>query len=213
MRISTSLHRSTKSFMQILPSLQGSPPSYPETHRPTARFAVGYIFKLGQVYTLNRPSNERTARSVVRWSRLEENREAEEMGSIKRKDIIMEGLSRRQFLTGAALATAGGALALGGCAPSGEASNAGGALPEGAGVATVGTGMGKHGTIQVEVVTKSGAIERIDVLESRESLGLGRRVLRQARQTHRGQSDAQCGYGDGSVAFEHGLPQRRCGSA
>lgn len=95
------------------------------------------------------------------------------MGSIERKDIIMEGLSRRQFLTGAALATAGGALALGGCAPSGEASNADGALPEGAGVATVGTGMGKHGTIQVEVVTKSGAIERIDVLESRESLGLG----------------------------------------
>ena len=33
--------------------------------------------------------------------------------------------------------------------------------------------MGKHGSIQVEVITKNGAIERIDVLDSRESAGLG----------------------------------------
>ena len=42
-----------------------------------------------------------------------------------------------------------------------------------ASVATVGSGMGKHGSIQVEVITKNGAIERIDVLDSRESAGLG----------------------------------------
>ena len=82
----------------------------------------------------------------------------------------MAGLSRRQFLTGAALATAGGALTLGGCAPTGQTSST---VSENASTATVGTGMGKHGTIQVEVVTKDGVIERIDVLESRESMGLG----------------------------------------
>ena len=82
----------------------------------------------------------------------------------------MAELSRRQFLTGAALATAGGALTLGGCAPKGSAAKA---PSDEASVATVGSGMGKHGSIQVEVITKNGAIERIDVLDSRESAGLG----------------------------------------
>ena len=82
----------------------------------------------------------------------------------------MTGLSRRQFLTGAALATAGGALTLGGCASSGGSAKE---LSEDAGIATVGSGMGKHGAIQVEAVTKDGAIQRIDVLDSRESAGLG----------------------------------------
>ncbi|MBU5404766.1 flavocytochrome c [Paraeggerthella hongkongensis] len=82
----------------------------------------------------------------------------------------MAGLSRRQFLTGAALATAGGALTLGGCTSSGSAAKERSAD---ASIATVGSGMGKHGAIQIEVVSKDGAIERIDVLDSRESAGLG----------------------------------------
>ena len=82
----------------------------------------------------------------------------------------MAELSRRQFLTGAALATAGGALTLGGCAPKGSAAKA---PSDEASVATVGSGMGKHGSIQVEENKKNGAIERIDVLDSRESAGLG----------------------------------------
>lgn len=82
----------------------------------------------------------------------------------------MAQLSRRQFLTGAAVATAGGALALGGCAPTGGTSKA---PSEDAQVSTVGEGMGKHGNIQVEVITKDGAIKRINVLDSRESAGLG----------------------------------------
>lgn len=82
----------------------------------------------------------------------------------------MAELSRRRFLTGAAFATAGGALALGGCAPTGGTSKA---PSEDAQVSTVGSGMGKHGAIQVEVITKDGAIKRIDVLDSRESAGLG----------------------------------------
>lgn len=82
----------------------------------------------------------------------------------------MTELSRRQFLTGAALATAGSALTLSGCAPSGKAEKERSAD---ASTATVGGGMGKHGAIQIEVVTKDGVIERIDVLDSRESAGLG----------------------------------------
>ena len=82
----------------------------------------------------------------------------------------MAGLSRRQFLTDAALATAGGALTLGGCTSSGSAAKERSAD---ASIATVGSGMGKHGAIQIEVVSKDGAIERIDVLDSRESAGLG----------------------------------------
>lgn len=82
----------------------------------------------------------------------------------------MAGLSRRQFLTSAALATAGGALTLGGCTSSGSAAKERSAD---ASIATVGSGMGKHGAIQIEVVSKDGAIERIDVLDSRESAGLG----------------------------------------
>lgn len=82
----------------------------------------------------------------------------------------MAGLSRRQFLTGAALAAAGGALTLGGCTPSGSAEKERSAD---ASIATVGSGMGKHGAIQIEVVSKDGTIERIDVLDSRESAGLG----------------------------------------
>ncbi|MBS5482989.1 MAG: FMN-binding protein, partial [Firmicutes bacterium] len=56
------------------------------------------------------------------------------------------------------------------CAPKGSAAKA---PSDEASVATVGSGMGKHGSIQVEVITKNGAIERIDVLDSRESAGLG----------------------------------------
>lgn len=81
------------------------------------------------------------------------------------------GISRRQFLAGSAIATAAGALSLTGCAPSGKATTS--KTPSDASISTVGTGMGKHGNIQVEVVTNGGKIERINVLESRETSGLG----------------------------------------
>ncbi|MEG2933469.1 MAG: flavocytochrome c [Gordonibacter sp.] len=81
------------------------------------------------------------------------------------------GISRRQFLTGSAIATAAGALSLTGCAPSGKASSS--QAPSDASIATMGSGMGKHGNIQIEVVTNGGKIERIDVVKSRETSGLG----------------------------------------
>ncbi len=59
---------------------------------------------------------------------------------------------------------------MGGCTSSGSAAKERSAD---ASIATVGSGMGKHGAIQIEVVSKDGAIERIDVLDSRESAGLG----------------------------------------
>jgi len=81
----------------------------------------------------------------------------------------MEGYSRRQFIMGAGLAAATGAFALSGCS-TGTAASAAGAD---ASLAAVGTGMGKHGNIQLEVVMRDGAIEGINVLDSRETKGLG----------------------------------------
>ncbi|MEG0376409.1 MAG: FAD-binding protein, partial [Raoultibacter sp.] len=84
----------------------------------------------------------------------------------------MSGLSRRQFITGGAVAALGGTLALTGCAsPSGNAS----ATPKGEGASTsaVGSGMGKHGTFTIEVTVTDGKIDRIIALDSRETPGMG----------------------------------------
>ena len=92
----------------------------------------------------------------------------------------MSGCSRRQFIAGGAIAALGGTLALAGCAPMSheeaqekrKADAAGGAS---AGTATtaIGEGMGKHGTFTVEVSANDGAIDRITVLDSRETPGMG----------------------------------------
>ncbi|WP_251230601.1 flavocytochrome c [Adlercreutzia aquisgranensis] len=92
----------------------------------------------------------------------------------------MKGLSRRQFLAGGAMAALGGTMALAGCAPQthGESQSSGqqsSTRTEGAaGTATaIGTGMGKHGNFDVEVSVTDGAIDRITVLDSLETPGLG----------------------------------------
>lgn len=83
----------------------------------------------------------------------------------------MAGLSRRKFLTGSALAAVGGSLALAGCAPSGKK---GGGGSSGAGSsAGMGSGMGKHGNFNVEVMVTDGKLDRITVLDSRETPGMG----------------------------------------
>lgn len=83
----------------------------------------------------------------------------------------MEKISRRSFITGSAVAALGGAAALAGCAPSGSsASKSGSAAADGA---WVGSGIGKHGDMQIEVVTKDGKIDHINVLKSRETQGMG----------------------------------------
>ncbi|MEG0461513.1 flavocytochrome c [Gordonibacter sp.] len=83
----------------------------------------------------------------------------------------MTGLSRRKFLTGSALAAVGGTLALAGCAPSGKKDEGGsGAAGSAAGI---GSGMGKHGTFNVEVMVTDGKLDRITVLDSRETPGMG----------------------------------------
>lgn len=92
----------------------------------------------------------------------------------------MSGCSRRQFLAGGAIAALGGTLALAGCAPMNheeavekrKADAAAGAASATATTA-IGEGMGKHGKFTVEVSTNDGAIDRITVLDSRETPGMG----------------------------------------
>jgi len=83
----------------------------------------------------------------------------------------MERMSRRTFITAAGAAALGGTLALAGCAPSASGNGKSGTTA--ADGAWVGTGMGKHGEIEVETVVKDGAITRINVLKSRETQGMG----------------------------------------
>ena len=84
----------------------------------------------------------------------------------------MSNLSRRNFITGGAIAALGGTLALAGCAPKGEASAASGVTGEGA-QSWTGTSNGKGGELSVEVITEGDAIARINILKSRESYGVG----------------------------------------
>ena len=85
----------------------------------------------------------------------------------------MDRFSRRQFITGGAVAALGGTLALAGCAPSGS-SNAKGSNGAGSGSsAGIGSGMGKHGQFDVEVMVTDGNLDRITVLNSRETPGMG----------------------------------------
>lgn len=83
----------------------------------------------------------------------------------------MNEVSRRKFLTGSAIAAIGGTLALAGCAPSGKKDEGGSST--GATTAGVGSGMGKHGTFSVEVAVTGGKIDRITVLDSRETPSMG----------------------------------------
>ncbi len=84
----------------------------------------------------------------------------------------MTGFSRRQFITGGAVAALGGTLALAGCAPSGSADSKGSS--NGGGMsAGVGTGMGKHGAFNVAVEVTDGNLDRITILDSRETPGMG----------------------------------------
>lgn len=85
----------------------------------------------------------------------------------------MSNLSRRNFITGGALATLGGTLALAGCAPKGK-SEGSSSVKEGAGAQSwTGTANGKGGKLDVEVIAKDNAIGHINVLASRESYGVG----------------------------------------
>lgn len=85
----------------------------------------------------------------------------------------MSNLSRRNFITGGAIAALGGTLAIAGCAPKGESSSTvAGAAGEGA-QAWTGTANGKGGELTVEVITEGDSIARINPLKSRESYGVG----------------------------------------
>ncbi len=85
----------------------------------------------------------------------------------------MSNLSRRNFITGGAIAALGGTLAIAGCAPKGESSSTvAGAAGEGA-QAWTGTANGKGGELTVEVITEGDSIARINLLKSRESYGVG----------------------------------------
>lgn len=85
----------------------------------------------------------------------------------------MSNLSRRNFITGGALATLGGTLALAGCAPKGK-SEGSSSVKEGAGAQSwTGTANGKGGKLDVEIITKGSDISHINVLASRESYGVG----------------------------------------
>ncbi|WP_314010166.1 flavocytochrome c [Cryptobacterium curtum] len=81
----------------------------------------------------------------------------------------MKDLSRRSFITAGALAAVGSAAALAGCAPK----SGGKTASAGSDGAWVGHGIGKHGDMDIEVVTEGGSITRINVLKSRETQGMG----------------------------------------
>ncbi|MCH4184288.1 MAG: flavocytochrome c [Eggerthellaceae bacterium] len=84
----------------------------------------------------------------------------------------MSHLSRRQFIAAGGAAALGGALALTGCSPksSGSSKSSSGSSGENA---AIGTGMGKHGNFDVAVLMKDGSIDRIEVIGSRETPGMG----------------------------------------
>ncbi len=82
----------------------------------------------------------------------------------------MKGMSRRAFIGTGAVAAASAAAVLGGCSPRSNNGSSGNSMNNGA---YVGTGLGKHGNIQVEVAVQDGNIQRITVLQSRETQGLG----------------------------------------
>lgn len=85
----------------------------------------------------------------------------------------MERFSRRQFITGGAVAALGGTLALAGCAPSGTSEGSGSGANGAGSTAAVAQGMGKHGAFNVQVVVTDGKLDRINVLDSRETPGMG----------------------------------------
>ncbi len=92
----------------------------------------------------------------------------------------MSGCSRRQFIAGGAIAALGGTLALAGCAPMSHEEAAAKKKDEAAAgkdaakaTTATGEGMGKHGKFTVEVAMNDGAIDRITVLDSRETPGMG----------------------------------------
>ncbi len=93
----------------------------------------------------------------------------------------MKRFSRRQFIAGGAVAALGSTLAVAGCAPMShdealqkEKETAAQRDHNSQGeVTAIGQGMGKHGNFNVEVSMKDGEIDRITVLDSRETPGLG----------------------------------------
>ncbi len=86
----------------------------------------------------------------------------------------MSNLSRRNFITGGAIAALGGTLALAGCAPGGKGnSKNAGVKGEGAAQSWTGASNGKGGALEVEVITEGDAIARINLIKSRETYGVG----------------------------------------
>ncbi|MFD0702188.1 flavocytochrome c [Slackia equolifaciens] len=91
----------------------------------------------------------------------------------------MKNVSRRNFIAGGTVAAIGSALALAGCTPSKSSEGSSeGASSNGTGIATA-QAMGKHGNMDIEVSAKDGAIDRITVLSSRETPGLGDHAMEQ----------------------------------
>lgn len=82
----------------------------------------------------------------------------------------MEDISRRRFISVGAIAAATGAMLATGCGSSSASSSSD--STEGA-KAYTGTAMGKHGNIKVQVLMDGDSISDIQVLDSRETQGLG----------------------------------------
>jgi len=87
----------------------------------------------------------------------------------------MAQVSRREFLSVAAVAAVTGALSAAGCSSSGASSSA--SAEAGSYKAYETEGMGKHGTIKVETVMDGKDIHAINVLYSRETAGLGDKAM------------------------------------
>lgn len=87
----------------------------------------------------------------------------------------MSNISRRNFITGGALAAVGATLGLAGCAPHGEGQQGAQANVDAASSKRAGTGTanGKGGAVEVEVITDGETIDRINLVNQRESYGVG----------------------------------------
>lgn len=89
----------------------------------------------------------------------------------------MSALSRRNFLLAGSALAVGGVMGIAGCAPSNQSSSSNTAGGSDSFVSAMGTGVGKKGNLEVEVVMDKGNIVRINTLKSKESVGIGDRCI------------------------------------
>lgn len=91
----------------------------------------------------------------------------------------MKKLNRRQFMMGGAAITASGLFALTGCSPTGKAETSLSSTSETGTRCAIGSGLGKKGELSVRVVMEGSEIGQIDIVDSKETQGVGDAAMTQ----------------------------------